>query len=283
MKEVRSCSETAGADPGKRKVALKLAYLGQRYHGFQRQPQVPTVESVVREALDDLGLGHEGFCYAGRTDRGVSALGQVVTFSFEPEYAKLAVPRVINSKLPWDVWAWAWATVPENFSARYGALWREYRYVLCREDLDTEPMRKAAKMLEGAHDFKNLSTEKSGNTTRNLMSLVIEGSGDVVVLNVKADGFLWNMVRKIVTALEKIGSYEKELDWIQDLLDPQLNRGVAAAPPEGLTLVDVGYPELVDWTLDPYSRKMASERLFRDRRRKAALAETTGQILRSML
>jgi tRNA pseudouridine38-40 synthase len=267
------------------RVALKLAYLGQNYHGFQRQPQVPTVEAAVREALGSLGLAGDGFCYGGRTDRGVNALGQVISFLVDQDEAKLAVPRVVNSKLPWDVWTWSSAQVPNSFSARYGAQWRKYRYVLCRQDkyLDLNLMRQAAEELIGIHDFRNFSTEKKSNTVRNLMSLEMEERENFIILEAKADGFLWNMVRKMVTALDMIGSGDKKVDWIRDLLDPKRNQGVAAAPPEGLMLIEVGYPEIVNWTEDPYSKKMALERLSKEWKRKMTMAEATGEILRSML
>jgi tRNA pseudouridine38-40 synthase len=264
------------------KVAFKLGYLGGGYHGFQLQPEVLTVQSVVRDALRHLRLNDGSFCYAGRTDRGVSALGQVIDFFIDPRKAALAAPRVLNSRLPPDVWAWASATVPENFSARHAALWREYRYVLPEEGLDLDLMRDAGRELLGVHDFRNLSSQKSRPTTRNLMKLDISEESGSVLLEVRADGFLWNMVRKIATVLERVGSGERDLDWVRELLDPGVNRGVNPAPAEGLILMDVGY-QGVEWTLEPYSMRMAQERLSKVWRREAALAEATGVLARAML
>lgn len=264
------------------RVALRLAYLGQGYYGFQSQPQVPTVEGVVRRGLSSLGLAESGFCYAGRTDRGVSALGQVISFHVDEDQASLAVPRVINTRLPWNVWTWAWALVPEDFSARYGAVWRKYRYVLCRHDLDLDLMQKAAQNLMGTHDFRNFSAEKKRGTVKTLISLDIREHRGGVIIEAKADGFLWNMVRKIVTALEMVGSGKKTVDWVQDLLNPQLNQGVAAAPPEGLVFLDVGYGREIDWDEDLYSKKIASARLSKALVPQKALTESMGEILKSM-
>ena len=264
------------------RIALRLGYLGGRYHGFQRQPGLSTVEATVREALESLGLIKEEFCYAGRTDRGVNALGQVISFPVDPVKKKLAVPRVINSRLPRDVWTWAWAPVPESFSSRHGALWREYRYVLYGRGLDPDRMRAAARKLVGLHDFQNFSAEKKRDTVRNLMGLEIKTRGDIVVFDLRAEAFLWNMARRVVSALETIGSGERDVEWIEDLLDPQLNRGVTAAPPEGLILMDVKYPG-VRWIEDTYSRKMASERLSKEMKRRTALAEAVGEIKQAML
>ncbi|KQC12471.1 MAG: pseudouridine synthase [Methanosaeta sp. SDB] len=263
------------------KVAFKLGYLGGGYHGFQLQPDVLTVQSVVREALRGLALNDGSFCYAGRTDRGVNAIGQVIDFFIDPKKADLAIPRVVNSKLPPDVWAWAWAEVPENFSARHAALWREYRYVLPKDGLDLDLMREAGSELLGVHDFRNLSSEKIRPTTRNLMKLDISEKNGLVILDVRSDGFLWNMVRKIVSVLEKVGSKERDLEWVTGLLDSRTNQGVAAAPAEGLILMDVGYSG-IEWTVEPYSMRMAQERLSKVWRRDMALAEATGILARSM-
>jgi tRNA pseudouridine38-40 synthase len=263
------------------KVAFKLGYLGGGYHGFQLQPEVLTVQAVVREALRGLALNDGSFCYAGRTDRGVSALGQVIDFFIDPRKADLAIPRVVNNRLPPDVWVWAWAVVPENFSARHAALWREYRYVLPRDGLDLDLMRKASRQLLGVHDFRNFSAEKIRPTTRNLMKLDLSEKNGSLILDVRADGFLWNMVRKIVTVLEKVGSGDRDPEWVTGLLDSRTNQGVAAAPAEGLILMDVGYQGF-EWTVEPYSMRMARERLSSAWRREAALAEATGILARAM-
>ena len=263
------------------KVAFKLGYLGGGYHGFQLQPDVLTVQSVVREALRGLALNDGSFCYAGRTDRGVNALGQVIDFFIDPGKVDLAVPRVVNSRLPPDVWAWAWAEVPENFSARHAALWREYRYILPKDGLDLDLMREAACELLGVHDFRNLSSEKIRPTTRNLMRLDISEQNGSLILDVRSDGFLWNMVRKIASVLEMVGSGQRDLDWVRALLDSQTNQGVVAAPAEGLILMDVGYRG-VEWTVEPYSMRMAQERMSKVWRKEMALAEATGILARSM-
>jgi tRNA pseudouridine38-40 synthase len=264
------------------KVAFKLGYLGGGYHGFQLQPDVQTVQAVVREALRGLALNDGSFCYAGRTDRGVNALGQVIDFFIDPRKADLAIPRVVNSRLPPDVWAWAWANVPENFSARHAALWREYRYILPKGGLDLDLMRVASCELLGVHDFRNLSSEKIRPTTRNLMKLELSERNEFVILDVRSDGFLWNMVRKIASVLEMVGSGERDLDWVGDLLDPRTNQGVNAAPAEGLILMDVGYSG-IEWTVEPYSMRMAQERMSKVWRREMALAEATGTLARAMI
>ncbi len=144
------------------KVALKLAYLGDNYYGFQKQPDRVTVDSQVRRALAQIGVIHGDFCYAGRTDRGVSALGQVIDFWIDEDKIDLTRPRCVNGRLPRDIWTWAWSIAPVGFSARWNALWREYQYLLWHPGLDRDLMEEAAEMLLGEHDFRNFSSAKVG-------------------------------------------------------------------------------------------------------------------------
>lgn len=264
------------------KIALKLAYLGDNYYGFQRQPDLVTIDSEVRKALEQIGVIHGDFCYAGRTDRGVSALGQVIDFWIDEEIANLTRPRCINGRLPRDIWAWAWAVAPIGFSARWNALWREYRYILWHEDLDLDLMHLAADRLKGEHDFRNFSSCKD-DTVRRIQKLDIS-EGDIsgiVTFDVRADGFLWNMVRKIVRALEMVGSGERDVSWIDELLNPKLNYGAPAATPEGLILMDVGY-DCLDWQVDEYSRERAAKALAATVQRRLSSAYIVKSLQASM-
>ncbi|NYT01821.1 MAG: tRNA pseudouridine(38-40) synthase TruA [Methanosarcinales archaeon] len=262
------------------KVAIKLAYLGGAYYGLQRQPDLPTVESVVRKALAGIGVINGDFCYAGRTDRGVNALCQVIDFWIDEDLERLAVPRVLNSRLPRDIWAWAYAVAPIGFSARWNATWREYRYLLYHPGLDLEAMRRAGEELLGVHDFRNFSSAKE-DTVREVQKLEVQERGGLYVLDIRANGFLWNMVRKIAGALEAIGCQDRDPGWISELLDPRINRGAPVAPPEGLILMDVGYDGL-DWKVDLYARRRAARMLSLQARRWMALAGVSLELQRAM-
>lgn len=241
------------------KVALKLAYLGDNYYGFQKQPDRVTVDSQVRRALAQIGVIHGDFCYAGRTDRGVSALGQVIDFWIDEDKIDLTRPRCVNGRLPRDIWTWAWSIAPVGFSARWNALWREYQYLLWHPGLDRDLMEEAADMLLGEHDFRNFSSAKVG-TVKRVEKLEIRERDGLFIFDIRADGFLWNMVRKIVGATEKVGSGQKDMRWFKDLLRPELNHGAPTAPAEGLILMEVGYDGL-DWQVDQYSRARAGRML----------------------
>jgi len=263
------------------KVALKLAYLGDSYYGFQRQPDLVTVDSEVRKALSKIGVIHGDFCYAGRTDRGVSALGQVIDFWIDESLEKLTRPRCVNGRLPRDIWTWAWAKAPVGFSARWNAQWREYRYLLWHPGLDLLRMQSAADLLLGEHDFRNFSSAKV-DTVKVLQKLSIREENGLFVFDIRANGFLWNMVRKIVGALEKVGAGQKEMAWFCDLLRPELNHGAPTAPAEGLILMDVGY-EGLDWQVDEYSRARAAAALSATVQKRMARAMVARTLERAMM
>jgi len=218
-----------------------------------------TVDSEVRKALAQIGVIHGDFCYAGRTDRGVSALGQVIDFWVDEDKAKLTRPRCVNGRLPRDIWTWAWAAAPVGFSARWNARWREYRYLLWHPGLDGQAMRSAAELLLGEHDFRNFSSAKV-DTVKTVQKLDVRGEAGLYVFDIRADGFLWNMVRKIVGALEKLGAGQRDMSWFSELLRPESNHGAPTAPADGLILMDVGY-EGLDWQVDEYSRARAAAAL----------------------
>ncbi len=114
----------------------------------------------------------------------------------------------------------------------------------------------------GEHDFRNFSSAKVG-TVKTVQKLEISEQNGLFIFDIRADGFLWNMVRKIVGALEKVGSGQKDMSWFSDLLRPELNHGAPTAPAEGLILMDVGY-EGLEWQVDEYSRQRAAKGLAGD-------------------
>lgn len=263
------------------KIALKLAYLGDNYYGFQRQPDLVTVDSEVRKALSQIGVIHGDFCYAGRTDRGVSALGQVIDFWIDESQVKLTRPRCVNGRLPRDIWTWAWAVAPVGFSARWNAQWREYRYLLWHPGLELDKMRSAAELLLGEHDFMNFSSAKV-DTVKTVQKLLVSSENGLFVFDIRANGFLWNMVRKIVGALEKVGSGQKDMAWFSDLLRPELNHGAPTAPADGLILMDVGY-EGLEWQVDEYSRARAATALAATVQKRMAGAMVARELERAMI
>jgi tRNA pseudouridine38-40 synthase len=265
------------------RVALKLAYIGTGYHGSQIQPDVSTIEGELYKALRDLGIIEDpksaNFVSAGRTDAGVHALGQVV--AFDTEKLNLAIPRVINSKLPNSIWAWAHAIVPDDFNPRYDAVCRSYRYIMSGEQYDISKIRSATKLLIGTHDFANFCTaDEDRGTVRNVKRIDVRVSGAFTKIDVQADSFLWNMVRKMVTSLMMVGSGVRDLEWLEQMLDPEsYEEGVEPAPAYGLTLMQVDYTLPIEWTDDGYAIRRAREHVHEHLVRHRVMGEVLEQLV----
>jgi len=242
------------------RVALKLAYLGTLYYGFQIQPDVPTIEGELFKAFAKLGIFNDpkdaNYSAAGRTDKGVHAISQVV--SFESDRPGLTLPRIINSELPEGIWIWARSEVPGGFDARRDAIFREYRYFLYGKGLSLPKIRNASRMFIGTHDFANFSIkEDKKSTVRTVEKVGVRVDGDFLILDIVADSFARCMVRKIVTALNMIGAGSRNEDWLCDMLDPKrFECGIEAASAYGLMLKNVNY-DGVTFIEDDYAKKRA--------------------------
>ncbi|MBI4814188.1 MAG: tRNA pseudouridine(38-40) synthase TruA [Methanobacterium sp.] len=238
------------------RVALKVAYLGTDFYGFQRQPNLRTVEGELIIALEESGvitnLGQSNYSIAGRTDRGVHALGNVVSFCTDKE----PIINQINDLLPLDIRILGSTRVPLGFKTRY-AHKRHYRYVLCREPGDNEwntnNMQEAAHLMEGTHNFLNFSRRSERNPLRTVDSVLITSKDNMCLVDVEGASFLWNMVRKIMTVLLSVGKDELELEDVQRCLDPQYPAAITPMPPESLILMDVFY-QGVKFKEDDYAR-----------------------------
>lgn len=245
-----------------RHVALKVAYDGTAFSGFQRQPGLRTVQGVLEEALARLTKEACQVKGAGRTDAGVHAEGQVVSFRTASSIPTPRLVPALNGLLPPDVAVLAAAEVPEQFHPRYDAVSKVYRYTFFRravrcpltrfyalhvpEPLDVERMREAAAYLVGRHDFR--AFQNTGrpvkSSVRTVFSCRLEEVGSFLYFWIEADGFLYQMVRVIAGTLLEIGRGKLEPRVIlaalgkgeRQLLGP-------TAPPHGLCLVQVKYPQ----------------------------------------
>jgi tRNA pseudouridine38-40 synthase len=122
-------------------------------------------------------------------------------------------------------------------------------------------MRDASELLQGIHDFKNFTLEKNSSTIREIKSITVRVLGSFVIIDVTADSFLWNMVRRIVTGLMLVGSGKRDVAWVEEMLNPdQHEEGLMAAPPHGLILTRVDYNN-VNFIEDEYAKKRAMKML----------------------
>jgi len=250
--------------PGEIKVriALKFAYLGTDYYGYQIQPGVPTIEGKLLKALKDCGalknIPKARYAASGRTDRGVHALGQVI--AFDTDNAEAAKPGKINSALQ-QIWVYAWARVDANFNARTSAMEREYLYVFWGKGLDIEKMNDAASIFPGRHDFRNFADEdKEKATLCDIKRISIHNEGDWFYLGITATRFLQHMVRKIAAALKLAGKGEIDRKRLSKMLDCSITDTLQPLDANGLFLKNVVYPD-IKWNIDGYARSRAVEEI----------------------
>jgi tRNA pseudouridine38-40 synthase len=248
--------------------AYRIAYDGQSFHGFQRQPDVRTVEDTLLAALADLDVvataeTPPGYAAAGRTDAGVSALAQTVGFE-APDWL---TPAALNGALPAAVRAWAVADAPPDFHATHDADSRAYTYHLHAPEaaVRDDEVREALAELTGEHDFHNLTPDDEG-TVRDL-------DGDLrredafLVVRLEAGGFARQLVRRVVGLLDDVARGERDVSAVERVLSPEPlsgPMGVRAAPAFPLVLTDVCYPDL-SFTVDTEAAESARA-VFRERR-----------------
>jgi tRNA pseudouridine38-40 synthase len=249
------------------RYAMKLFYLGdsEKIEGFQRQIGKITVEGYLLEAFRRAGLLRDfesaSYSAAGRTDKGVHALGQVVVISTNE---KLILPA-INTHLPENIIVWGSKVVNELFHPRYDAISRHYCYYTHYSNENLSLMLEGAKILEGIHDFKLFSkSNPSVSTIREIYQIAIELKEPFLVFHVIANSFLWQMVRRIVYSLLKIGRMDWNLQDLQDLLEgtPRPNIFTTPNPTNesgALILWDIEYP--FQFQLDIKSLEKVRERL----------------------
>ena len=253
----------------RRQFAIKIAYDGTRYGGWQIQPNAPTVQQVIADAVAKATSEQVHVQGSGRTDSGVHAKGQIGSFvleSWNPPADRL-VPA-INRFLPYDIVVRECREVVIPFDPIRQAIKKRYRYTIRNakvpdpmgnrfhwwipKALDLDKMRLAAGYLIGTHDFKSFETLGSPrkSSTRTVYELSIQAfpsmDGQDLWIEIEADGFLYNMVRNIVGALWTIGSDRFSPLWMQTFLQMQArDTSSHTAPPQGLCLVEVTYPDLV--------------------------------------
>jgi tRNA pseudouridine38-40 synthase len=245
--------------------AYRVAYDGTPYRGFQRQPDVRTVEDELLSALSVLGVLESGtppgYAAAGRTDAGVSARCQTVAFE-APDWLS---PPAFNSELPESIRVWARATVDADFHATHHATEREYTYFLHAPDGDEAAARQTLERLAGTHDFHNFTSDETG-TERTLRPELVR-DGPFFVVTLRAGGFPRQLVRRVVAAVDAVAHERGTLDWVDRLLaaEPVAGpQGVGPAPPEPLVLTGVSYPDC-SFTVDADAAAQTRE-LFSQRR-----------------
>jgi tRNA pseudouridine38-40 synthase len=243
-----------------RRIKLLLEYNGTRYHGWQVQPQVITVQGTVEACLARMTNGSVRLHAAGRTDAGVHAVGQVAHFDTASALTLPSLVRGLNSLLPDDIVVRQATEVPTIFHARYSAQRKTYAYIVHNhaipsafyapyawhvpQPLGLPAMCQAARVLIGRHDFSAFRAASCGarSPVRYLFRLGIKRRGQRLFFVVCADGFLQHMVRNIIGTLVAVGRGQIAASAMAAILHShQRQQAGPTAPAQGLFLVRVIY------------------------------------------
>ena len=251
---------------GQQRIALCLQYDGAAFHGWQRQPRHASVQETLEAAiafLDPQGPGR--VVAAGRTDSGVHAAGQVVHFDAAGPIPPQRWPKALNGRLPATSRVRAARGVPHDWHACFSASYRRYRYTIHngrlpnlflapwswhrhQVRLDEQAMAGALEALQGEHDFSAFQRAGSrrAHARTTLQEVALERQGDLVVAELQATGFLYGMVRLIMGQLVAVGEGRLTAGAFVERWRRCARQEVKeAAPPQGLCLLRVGYPEPV--------------------------------------
>ncbi len=239
-----------------------LAYDGTGFHGSQYQPELRTVQGEVERVLPKLGWKEKSVLFAGRTDAGVHAAGQVIAFDLDWGHTEEELQKAINAVLPHDISALEVKRTRNDFHPRYQALSRVYQYQILNSpirnplqeryiwrvwpEIDVKLVKTASRHLLGSHDFAAFGKphQPGGSTIREIKSTAWKKEGKKLVFELEGNAFLYHMVRHIVAVLVKIGQGLEPVHKIKNYLDdPGGLDAQGLAPAQGLSLVEVKYQD----------------------------------------
>ncbi len=245
-----------------RTLKLVVAYDGSAYHGFQKQKNNVAVQNILEEVLSKLCGETVLIAGSGRTDAGVHAYGQTISFTTNGSIPCANIIRASKKMLPPDIVIISAEEVAEDFHARYSAKWKRYMYRIVeneydspfevkyawqmRERLDIDAMNEAAAYLLGTHDFSAFRSSGSieGNPIKTMYEARWERRDGQLLFAIGGDGFLYHMVRNIVWSLVQVGLGKRSVqDFAAELEAKRCEFMNEPAPAQGLYLQEVFYEE----------------------------------------
>lgn len=241
-------------------IKLTLAYDGTNYHGWASQPDVITVSNTLKKALKKITSEDVKLICASRTDAKVHAKCQVANFFTNSNIPIEAFPKALNSKLPEDIVVYDACQVADTFHSRFSAKYRKYRYLILNSTypdvfyrnyaywvsfrLNLEDMLEACPYLVGEHNFTAFASEIKTikNPVRNVEEISLNKDGELICFDIKANAFLFNMIRTIVGTLIDVGREKLKPIAVKHILESKdRTKAGQVVPPQGLYLMEVGY------------------------------------------
>ncbi|HOD60174.1 MAG TPA: tRNA pseudouridine(38-40) synthase TruA [Candidatus Syntrophosphaera sp.] len=242
---------------------VRVMYDGTNLRGWQTQTTGRSVQGELIAALKDLGIAHPNLTGSGRTDAGVHSLANYAHFDYNGKMTTQQLVMAMNSKLDSDIMITGIWQVPDSFNARYSAISRTYIYLLARKrtplnrlytgyisgkEIAIEDLRAMSEVLKGSHNFTSLSKNNPAipNHNCNISSFIIEEIKGKIFFQITADRFLHHMVRRIVGTMVNLSQRSLGVETLKQILEEQNARQklVFTAPPQGLYLYNVQYPDL---------------------------------------
>ncbi|MBQ9990236.1 MAG: tRNA pseudouridine(38-40) synthase TruA [Lachnospiraceae bacterium] len=238
-----------------------IQYEGTRYQGWQRQISTEnTIQGKLEHILTKMVNKKVEIQASGRTDAGVHAYGQVISFHADTEMGEEEILRYMNRYLPEDIGVLSVERVPDRFHARLNAGAKTYRYRVLNSDLphifdrryvyqlpeplDMERIRAGAALLVGVHDFRGFTPKKNTkkSTCREIYDISVERVGEEWQFTFRGNGFLYHMVRIMMGTLLEIGLHQREVSSVTEIFETG-DRALAGflAPAQGLALMKVEY------------------------------------------
>lgn len=236
-----------------------LAYDGTHFLGFQRSGGSRTVQAVIETALQTLGWQDRTILYAGRTDTGVHASGQVIAFDLDWEHTPEELGRALNANLPVDVAVRSAQVAAPDFHPRFQAARRTYQYrIYCQPErdplqerfawrvwpaVDEQRLHEAARLLPGTHDFAAFGTppRAGGSTVRTVYQAGWQPQAQGLLFEISANAFLYHMVRRLVFWQVLAGQGRLDLKQLALAVEAAQPQTPGLAPPHGLSLAEVSF------------------------------------------
>lgn len=247
-------------DRHSRTIKLTIRYDGTAYCGWQSQKNGPSIQAAVQAAVKKLTGRASSVIASGRTDSGVHALAQVASFRTTSKIPAENIEKALNTILPDDIRIYGAEDMSPAFNALKSAKSKLYRYTIynrtvtdpflrrfaaqCYFKVDVRLMRKGARYLVGRHDFTSFRTKdgKEKNAVRTVKYITIEKKGDLIYIDIEANGFLYNMVRNIVGTLIDVGRGKITAEDVKLILTRRDKRACGpTAAAQGLCLIKVDY------------------------------------------